>query len=81
VASALGLNQSDIGTGIFFGALTMLFYSIGLTIPLLILGSGASEMGKRMNRTDVKVVGGFLLILIGVVIGIITIVRMFSLWT
>lgn len=68
VASLLGLDASDLGTGVLIGTLTMLSYSIGLTIPLLILGSGASEMGKRFDKDDIRVVGGFLLVLIGVII-------------
>lgn len=77
VAASLNMDASDIGTGVLFGTLTMLSYSVGLTIPLLLLGSGASEMGKRMNREDVRVVGGFLLILIGAALALFTLMRMF----
>jgi cytochrome c biogenesis protein CcdA len=62
VAQMLSLDTEEIGSGMLIGSLTMFSYSIGLAVPLLILGSGASELGKRLNRDDVRIVGGILLI-------------------
>jgi len=68
VSGLVGMDASTIGTGVLFGALTMLFYSVGLSIPLLVIGAGASELGRRLNTEDVRAVVGLLLILIGVII-------------
>ena len=76
VANMLGLDSSDIGTGVFMGAMTMFSYSLGLTVPLLILGSGASELGRKLNRDDIRIVGGILLIGIGVILLIFEIISL-----
>lgn len=68
VAQMLSLDTGEIGSGIMVGSLTMFFYSVGLAVPLLILGSGASELGKRLNRDDVRIVGGILLIGFGLLL-------------
>jgi cytochrome c biogenesis protein CcdA len=68
VAQMLSLDTEEVGTGILTGSATMFAYSLGLSVPLLILGSGASEMGRRFNREDVRAVGGILLIFIGIVL-------------
>jgi len=65
VASALGVEADDIGAGFFFGALSMLVYSTGLTIPLMLFGTGASALGKRLQKGDARAVGGVLLMIIG----------------
>ncbi|MGA1872708.1 MAG: sulfite exporter TauE/SafE family protein [Thermoplasmatota archaeon] len=65
VANMLGIKADDIGSGFIMGALSMLNYSIGLTLPLLLLGTGASVIGKRLQGKDARAVGGILLIIIG----------------
>jgi hypothetical protein len=39
-----------------------------LTVPLLLLGSGASELGRRLDRDDVRIVGGIMLVGIGIIL-------------
>ncbi|MGA1819635.1 MAG: sulfite exporter TauE/SafE family protein [Thermoplasmatota archaeon] len=65
VANLLGIDADDIGSGFLLGALSMLSYSIGLTLPLLLLGTGASVIGKRLKNRDARAVGGVLLIVLG----------------
>ncbi len=79
VANMLGLDSSDIGTGVFMGAMTMFSYSLGLTVPLLVLGSGASELGRKLNRDDIRIVGGILLIGIGFLLLLFEIISLFLL--
>ncbi len=78
VASALGVEADDIGAGFLFGALSMLVYSIGLTVPLMVLGTGASALGKRLQKGDARAVGGFLLMIIG---GLIILYEIYALFT
>ncbi|MGA1792492.1 MAG: sulfite exporter TauE/SafE family protein [Thermoplasmatota archaeon] len=78
VANLLGIDADDIGSGFLLGALSMLSYSIGLTIPLILLGTGASAIGKRLKNKDARAVGGVLLLLIG---GLIIIYEIISLIT
>jgi len=77
VASLLGIESDDVGQGIMFGAMAMLSYSIGLTLPLLALGSFASEIGKRLKRDDVRVVGGLMLVFLG---GILSALSIYALY-
>jgi cytochrome c biogenesis protein CcdA len=77
VASALGVEADDIGAGFLFGALSMLFYSIGLTIPLMVLGTGASALGKRLQKGDARAVGGVLLMIIG---GLLVLYEVFTIF-
>lgn len=65
-ASYLGVEIDSIPGGALLGALSMLVYSLGLTVPLVLLGAVSSEMGKRMQRDDVRKVGGLLLCIFGV---------------
>jgi len=79
VANLLGIEADDIGSGFLMGALSMLSYSIGLTLPLILLGTGASVIGKRLKSKDARAVGGVLLIIIGVLIilyEVISLIRM-----
>lgn len=79
VANLLGIEAEDIGSGLLMGALSMLSYSIGLTAPLILLGTGASVIGKRLKNKDARAVGGVLLIIIGVLIiiyEVVSLVRM-----
>jgi cytochrome c biogenesis protein CcdA len=78
VASALGLEADDIGAGFLFGALSMMVYSTGLTIPLMILGTGASTLGKRLQKGDARVVGGVLLMIMG---GLLILYEIYALFT
>jgi cytochrome c biogenesis protein CcdA len=78
VASMLGINADDVGTGFLFGALSMFAYATGLTIPLLILGTGASALGKRLQRRDVRAVGGAMLILIGILLILFEIIALIT---
>ncbi len=65
-SSYMGVETESTGTGALLGALSMLVYSLGLTVPLVLLGAVSSEMGKRMQRDDVRKVGGLLLCIFGV---------------
>jgi cytochrome c biogenesis protein CcdA len=78
VAELLGIDSDTVGQGFLYGGLSMLFYSIGLTLPLLILGTGASAIGKRLKTGDARAVGGVLLMILG---GLIIIYEIFTLLT
>ncbi|MFW3145923.1 MAG: sulfite exporter TauE/SafE family protein [Thermoplasmatota archaeon] len=75
-ASMIGIDAEDIGSGALWGALSMLSYSIGLAVPLLLFGMGASFIGKKLKREDVRAAGGMLLLLFG---GILVLFSIFSL--
>jgi cytochrome c biogenesis protein CcdA len=79
VANLLGIDADNIGNGFLYGALSMLSYSVGLTIPLLLLGTGASTIGKRLKSGDARAVGGVLLMILGgliILYEVITLVTM-----
>lgn len=78
VAKLLGIDSDSIGEGFLFGALSMLFYSIGLTLPLIVLGTGASAIGKRLKSGDARAVGGVLLMILGGLIIIYEIITLIS---
>ncbi|MBN1390597.1 MAG: sulfite exporter TauE/SafE family protein [Candidatus Thermoplasmatota archaeon] len=79
VAGLLGIDAESIGSGFILGALSMLSYSIGLTVPLVLLGTGASAIGKRLRAGDARAVGGVLLIAIGAIIIIFEVISLFAL--
>jgi cytochrome c biogenesis protein CcdA len=78
VANLLGIDADTIGKGFLLGALSMLFYSIGLTVPLIVLGTGASAIGKRLKSGDARAVGGVLLMIIGGLIIIYEVITLIS---
>lgn len=65
-SSYMGIETESIGTGALMGAASMFVYSLGLAVPLIVLGAVSSEIGKRMQRDDVRKVGGLLLCIFGV---------------
>lgn len=75
-ASYLGVETDSIPGGATIGAISMLVYSLGLTVPLIVLGALSSEMGRRMQRDDVRKVGGFLLCLFGGGLMVLTLVSL-----
>ena len=74
VSSALGISASDAGSGAFWGGVSMLSFSLGLSLPLIILGTGASWFGSKISNEDGRKVGGLLLIAIGFVIALYQVV-------
>ena len=76
-ASYLGIGTESVTGGAALGALSMLVYSIGLTVPLIVLGGISSEMGRRMQKDDVRKVGGLLLCIFGGGLMALTIVSLF----
>jgi cytochrome c biogenesis protein CcdA len=79
VANLLGVDSDTIGRGFLNGGMSMLFYSIGLTVPLLIIGTGASAIGKRLKSGDARAVGGVILMILGGLIIIWEIISLFKL--
>ncbi|MBN1539308.1 MAG: sulfite exporter TauE/SafE family protein, partial [Candidatus Thermoplasmatota archaeon] len=77
VASLLSIEADSIGNGFIMGALSMLCYSIGLTLPLVLLGTGASAIGKSLKGGDARAVGGVLLIIIGALLILYEIIALF----
>ena len=70
VSSALGVSANDAGWGAFWGGMGMLAFSLGLSIPLILLGTGASWFGKKIDTEDARKVGGLLLVIIGSLLAI-----------
>jgi cytochrome c biogenesis protein CcdA len=75
-ASYLGIEMDSIPGGALVGAISMFAYSIGLTVPLIALGALSSEMGRRMQRDDVRKVGGLLLCLFGGGLMVLTLISL-----
>jgi len=79
VSTALGIESSALESGALLGGLGMLAFSTGLTIPLVILGTGASFIGNRMKKDDVRKVAGVLLVVFGCLLLFLEIVSLISL--
>lgn len=78
VAGFMGLDRVDLGGGITWGALSLLSYSIGLTLPIFLFALGASFIGRLMKRDDVRGAGGMVLLLLGVLILLFSIYSFFD---
>ena len=65
--------------GALFGGLAMFFFSAGLSLPLLIISTLASEAGKRFEMDNQLRAGGAILILIGCFLIIFEIYTLISL--
>ncbi|MFO8050979.1 MAG: sulfite exporter TauE/SafE family protein [Thermoplasmatota archaeon] len=65
VAGFMGIDRVDLGGGVLWGASSMFFYSMGLTIPIILFALGASFVGRIMKRGDVRGAGGMVLLLLG----------------
>lgn len=63
--SALGIESSGWLTGALFGFVGMMLFSLGMVLPLMGLGTAAGSLGRKLERGDVRKVGGLLLILLG----------------
>jgi len=75
-SSYMGVETESVGMGALMGAASMLVYSLGLAVPLIVLGAISSEMGRRMQRDDVRKVGGLLLCLFGGGLMVLTLVSL-----
>ncbi|MGA1822055.1 MAG: sulfite exporter TauE/SafE family protein [Thermoplasmatota archaeon] len=78
VSGALGLGSSALSEGAIWGGLGMMAFSIGMSAPLVVLGTGASWIGEKLQNKDVRNVGGILLIGFGALIIILQIISIIS---
>ena len=62
----LGISSSDWLSGAFYGMVGMMLFSTGMVVPMILLGTAAGSLSRRMNGDDLRKVGGLLLIIIGV---------------
>lgn len=78
VSGAFGLGSGALTEGALWGGLGMLAFSIGMSTPLVILGTGASWIGGKLQNEDARKVGGFMLIGIGALILLLQLISIIS---
>jgi sulfite exporter TauE/SafE len=78
VSGLLGSGSDQLTEGVLWGSLGMLFFSTGISTPLIVLGTSASWLGKKLEGEDVRKVGGLILVGIGFLLILLQIISLLS---
>ncbi len=78
-APIVGTSATSWLEGALFGGLAMFLFSAGLSLPLVIMSSLASEVGSRFDLENLLRAGGVILMLIGAFLIIFEIYALISL--
>jgi len=65
LSPGLGATSSSYLLGALYGGMAMLLFSIGISLPLILISTLASEFGKRYDISPLLKGGGLVLIVLG----------------